>query len=253
MPNLARPLLLFDIDGTLTKPMGVMEQEMADTLMHANKYFDIASIGGSDQAKLQRQLGPYARLFKYCFTENGTVTYDGDGNIIHKKSMTQLLGEEKFKELVNFSLRLVADQDIPVKRGLFFELRNGIVNLSPIGRLCTQQERDEFSAYNQKHKILESMAEALRERFGKDGLQISIGGQISMDIMPKGWDKTYSIPIIKEQLGYDDVHFLGDKIKEGGNDYEIGNDSRVKAHAVSKGVQETVSIVRQLIKEYKFE
>lgn len=50
------------------------------------------------------------------------------------------------------------------------------------------------------------------------GVKYSIGGQISFDVFPIGWDKTYCLRFLKE---YDEIYFFGDKTYEGGNDYEI--------------------------------
>ena len=45
-------------------------------------------------------------------------------------------------------LHYIADLDIPIKRGTFIEFRNGMLNVSPIGRNCSQEERDEFERYD---------------------------------------------------------------------------------------------------------
>jgi phosphomannomutase len=55
------------------------------------------------------------------------------------------------------------------------------------------------------------MVETLRERFATFGLTYSIGGQISFDVFPKGWDKTYCLQYVPE---FDEVHFFGDKTYE---------------------------------------
>lgn len=36
-----------------------------------------------------------------------------------------------------------------MKRGTFVEFRKGMLNVSPIGRNCSQQEREEFEKYDQ--------------------------------------------------------------------------------------------------------
>jgi phosphomannomutase len=46
------------------------------------------------------------------------------------------------------------------------------------------------------------------------------GGQISFDVFPIGWDKTYCLQFV-EKSGYKEIHFFGDKTHKGGNDYEI--------------------------------
>ena len=40
----------------------------------------------------------------------------------------------------------------------------------------------------------------------------SIGGQISFDAFPMGWDKTYCLRYVQDD--YADIHFFGDKTYE---------------------------------------
>jgi phosphomannomutase len=58
------------------------------------------------------------------------------------------MGEERLKTLINFCLHYIADLDIPIKRGTFIEYRNGMINVSPIGRNCSVQERNEFEEFD---------------------------------------------------------------------------------------------------------
>lgn len=57
------------------------------------------------------------------------------------------MGEDKYQELVNFCLKYIADLKLPKKRGTFVEFRNGMINVSPIGRGASVDERDEFQKY----------------------------------------------------------------------------------------------------------
>lgn len=54
----------------------------------------------------------------------------------------------------------------------------------------------------------QKMVSVLREEFADLELTFSIGGQISFDVFPKGWDKTYCLRFVE---GYDEIHFFGDK------------------------------------------
>jgi phosphomannomutase len=56
----------------------------------------------------------------------------------------------------------------------------------------------------------------LQKSFEDYHLVYSIGGQISFDVFPEGWDKTYCLRYLKH---YDEVYFFGDKTFKGGNDY----------------------------------
>lgn len=86
----------------------------------------IGFVGGSDLAKQQEQLGtpaiPVTTLFDYCFAENG-LTAIRLGQPLASQSFVGWLGEERYKKLVNFVLRYLADIECPVKRGTFVEFR----------------------------------------------------------------------------------------------------------------------------------
>lgn len=108
-------------------------------------------------------------------------------------------------------MRYIADLDIPIKRGTFIEYRTGLINVSPIGRNCSQEERNQFYAYNKEYKVLETFKSIVEKEFSDYDLKFSIGGQISFDCFPIGWDKTYCLQFLEE---YDNVFFFGDKTSE---------------------------------------
>lgn len=109
-----------------------------------------------------------------------------------------MLGESKLKAFVNFCLHYIADLDIPIKRGTFVEYRTGLINVSPIGRNCSQEERDDFEKYDHEHRVRETFIKALQNQFPGYDLKYSIGGQISFDVFPIGWDKTYCLKYLKD-------------------------------------------------------
>lgn len=86
----------------------------------------IGFVGGSDLIKQQEQLGTPAinvtSLFDFCFSENGLTAYRL-GQPLASASFIGWLGEEKYKQLVNFCLRYISEIDCPVKRGTFVEFR----------------------------------------------------------------------------------------------------------------------------------
>lgn len=241
-------LLLFDIDGTLTPSRLVAPPEIVECLKEACKYFDLGIVGGSDRAKQIEQLGACADLFRWAFPENGTVAME-NGKIFAQESIANFFGEERLQEIINFCLRYIADLNIPVKRGNFLEYRNGLMNASPIGRNCSQKEREAFAELNKTEKILEKFAEALTEKFAHYDIYVSVGGQISIDIFPKGWDKTYCLRFVDQK--YEQIHFFGDKIHKGGNDIEIYSHPRVIGHSSVEGPKKTVEEVNALVEKAK--
>jgi phosphomannomutase len=118
-----------------------------------------------------------------------------------------------------------------------------MLNVSPVGRNCSQEERDAFEAHDLKTGVRKRFVEALRERFADLDLVYSIGGQISFDLFPKGWDKTYCLRFVKPD--FDEIHFFGDKTFEGGNDYEIYESPDTVGHTVV-GPDDTIRQIREI-------
>merc|ERR1719384_2320 len=170
-------------------------------------------------------------MFDFCFAENGLVAFKGE-ETLSKHSFKDEMDPAALKKLINFILVYVAQLDIPVKRGTFIEFRTGMLNVSPIGRNCSQEERMAFYEYDKEHKVREKMINVIKAEFPDLALTYSIGGQISFDVFPTGWDKTYCLKFLEKE-NFDEIHFFGDKTYAGGNDHEIFEDSRTVGHTVT--------------------
>ncbi|EFX01757.1 phosphomannomutase [Grosmannia clavigera kw1407] len=258
VPLTERPLkntiCLFDVDGTLTPARLHVAPETLDVLHRLRQRCAIGFVGGSDLSKQEEQLGgadvSVKQLFDFCFSENGLTAFKL-GEQLPSNSFIQYIGEDNYKDFVRFVLHYIADIDIPVKRGTFIEFRNGMINVSPIGRNASTAERLAFEAYDKVHGIRKALVEQLREKFGHHGLTFSIGGQISFDVFPTGWDKTYCLRHLEAEakkpdgVEYTTIHFFGDKTFEGGNDYEIFSDPRTIGHSVTCP-EDTVAEIKKL-------
>lgn len=189
-------LLLFDVDGTLTPARKVIEPDFEEFLYTKIKpRASLGVVGGSDLAKIVEQLNGKRVFneFDYVFPENGLIHIEKGGREVSKQSIQKHLGEENLQRFINFCLRYIADLTIPVKRGTFVDFRNGMINVCPIGRQCSYEERLKFNKYDEEHFIRRKMIEALKKEFADVDLTYSIGGQISIDAFPNGWDKTYCL------------------------------------------------------------
>ena len=67
-----------------------------------------------------------------------------------------------------------------------------------------------FQRAIQIHGLRAAFVKVLQEKFPDYGLTFSIGGQISFDVFPNGWDKTYALRHVEDE-GFTEIHFFGDK------------------------------------------
>uniref|UniRef100_A0A8D2MFG4 Phosphomannomutase n=1 Tax=Zonotrichia albicollis TaxID=44394 RepID=A0A8D2MFG4_ZONAL len=232
-----RVLCLFDVDGTLTPARQKIEPEVDAFLRELRERVHIGVVGGSDYAKIAEQLGEGDEVidkFDYVFAENGTVQYKNG----------QLVSKQVSPENVVFPPCPSDLVPLPTRRGTFIEFRNGMLNISPIGRSCTPEERIEFSELDKKERIREKFVAALQREFAGKGLRFSRGGMISFDVFPEGWDKRYCLNVLDDER-FDTIHFFGNETTPGGNDYEIYDDPRTVGHSV-QSPQDTVQRCREI-------
>ncbi|KAF0298423.1 putative phosphomannomutase [Amphibalanus amphitrite] len=241
-------LLLFDVDGTLTKARQEITPDMTGFLSSLREHACVGVVGGSDLPKICQQLAggdekAVHSMCEYVFAENGLVAFKG-GELIHKADLVGKLGDEFLQRFINFTLGYLSKVQLPLKRGNFIEFRNGMINISPIGRSCSQAERDAFVVYDTEHGVRSALVAALNSEFRDANLSVCIGkvedgrekhrgsGQISVDVFPRGWDKTYSLQFVEKE-GFEAIHFFGDKTSPGGNDHAIYEDPRTVGHSVT--------------------
>ncbi|KAF7370849.1 Eukaryotic phosphomannomutase [Mycena sanguinolenta] len=219
-PN--KKLVLFDVDETLTLARQSASPEMIQVLSALKQKYVIGVVSGSNMVKISEQLvTPVIEDFDYVFTENGLVAYK-KGKLLESQSFINYIGED---------------------RGTFVEFRSGMINVSPLGRNATIAERNQFEAYDKQHNVRAKFIEVLKEKFPDYGLTYSIGGKISFDVFPHGWDKTYCLKHVADEE-FEEIHFVGDKTQPGGNDYEIYADPRTIGHSVD-GPAHTIRLLKE--------
>lgn len=238
-------IVLFDVDGTLTPSRLKITNSVLDVITRLKKKVVIGFVGGSDLAKQIEQLGYDVAmgLFDFGFAENGLTAYR-KSKLIGEESIIEFLGEDRYQNLTNWILRYLSGITLPVKRGLFVELRKAMINVSPIGRQCSQSERLAFESYDLKNGVRKAMVEAMEAEFSEYGLQFAIGGQISLDIFPRGWNKTFCLKHLIGE-GFEKIYFFGDRTAPGGNDHEIFTHPSVIGYTVTSP-DDTVRQVREI-------
>jgi phosphomannomutase len=226
-------IYLFDIDGTLTPSRLRIDPEFEQFFLQWMKDKDVIFVTGSDKDKTIEQVGEKIwtraqRIYQSC----GNAVYQG-GQLIHKNQF------DLSPELKKLLLEFVMYSDCPKQFDNHIEERIGLVNFSPIGRSCPQEAREEYYKWDTKVRERETFCKKIEEMFPE--LEATVGGQISIDIYPKGQNKAQ----VLEDLVGDHITFFGDKCEPGGNDYPI-------VAELEKQFEETIrhSVVHR-VKDYK--
>jgi phosphomannomutase len=201
-------IYLFDIDGTLTPSRLRIDPEFEQFFLQWMKDKDVIFVTGSDKEKTIEQVGEKiwtsaSRAYQSC----GNAVYQG-GQLIHKNQFD--LKPELKKLLLDF----VKWSDCPEQFDNHIEERIGLINFSTVGRSCPQEARDEYYDWDCRNKERETFCKIIEERFPE--LEATVGGQISIDIYPKGQNKAQ---VLDDLIG--PITFFGDKCEPGGNDYPI--------------------------------
>ncbi len=209
-------IYIFDVDGTLTPSRRSMTDnfEMFFHRWAQRNIFYLVS--GSDLQKIKEQVPAYVlELVDGIFACGGNKFYIND----------ELQYENKYKpsdDLLKYLEDTLDDSDYPVKAGQHIEDRGSMLNFSIVGRNCTLQERKDYFEYDKLTGERESIAKYINENW--EDISAVIGGQISIDIAPKGNDKSQVINRIMNRnivTSKDNYVFIGDRTMEGGNDYPL--------------------------------
>ena len=259
-------VVLFDMDGTLTPPRGVMSQAMLSALIELQKNnFRIGIVSGSDFDYIMQQCAIIQEInqFNYhkvdFFPCNGTKHYTLDLNcnkiINYEKNMIDEIGRPVYNQILfqlfkiqhNFYQSEYAST-IPLT-GNFIQYRGSMINFCPIGRNASLEGRELFVKLDNKHKIRQNIFESYFKNFNFTNITVKLGGETSFDIYPKGWDKSY---VLKNFNISDKIWFVGDKCVGNGNDkeiYDIINRSSRAFQTMSP--LDTQSIIQKILKEEK--
>jgi len=208
-------IFIFDVDGTLTPSRLPMTKKFAkffDKWSSTNKYYLVT---GSDLDKTKEQL-PIA------YIDRAEAIFTCCGNQMWRDN--ELIYNNKFEltsKLKNALDIVLMSSPYPHRYGNHIEDRGSMVNFSIVGRNCTQEQREEFFKWDNEKGERRKISIFLKQKF-KD-LDAVLGGQISIDIYPKGMDKSQILDIITQErlVQPSEYIFIGDRTQIGGNDYPL--------------------------------
>ena len=200
---------IFDVDGTLTDSRQQIDLSFESIMIKFCCKHDVYLVTGSDRTKTVDQLG-----LDICY--RAKRVYNCSGSDVYEKSNNVYRSDwQPYGKLINFLSDELDYSTFPHKTGNHIEHRPGGINFSILGRgEDSMKYRKEYVKWDSNTTERVLMADRIRSEF--PDLNIQIGGETGLDISDS--DKSQ---ILRDFNSEDEIHFYGDMMEEGQNDYPL--------------------------------
>ena len=200
---------IFDVDGTLTPSRKKIEHEFWAPFLIFCRNHDVYLVTGSDREKTVEQVGlDIFYTAKRVYNCSGSDVYEKNKNVYRDNWELPIDVEKFLLDELDYS-------QFPLRNGNHIERRPGGVNFSILGRdEDPMLGREEYIKWDKERLEREDIADRIRNQF--PDLNVQIGGQTGLDISNN--DKSQ---ILRDFNKDDDIHFFGDMMQEGQNDYPL--------------------------------
>jgi len=246
-------LLLFDVDGTLCDSGKKICSQLAEILNeYINKNVEIGIVGGGTFEKIMFQMDNLVYP-QYIFSECGSVyhLYNHDSKsytLINKNNLRLEPEYIKINNLVKICLEFISKAEYTVS-GHFIDLRNGLIYVSLVGMVGTDEERNEFikldTIFNYRLELINLLKLKAEELELAEYLDISLGGNVGIGIYPKKWNKVQVLNWI--DVKSTEIHFFGDKYLPNGNDYELMIQDKIIPHPVDSPDDTLIELKKMIL------
>jgi len=213
-------LLLFDVDGTITKSAMPIANSMAEAL--AGQPHTLGFITGTDHGALIHMLDLLLEIRPTVFLlpEMGSACYQGQNMVYDavppmNPDTFDILRAAFTAELYKIGLPSVAP-DVFLKR-------RAQMTVSIIGRSAPLEMKERVDPNCAiRHKLCHAVADTLY-KMGRPRVYFTMGGTSSIDIMETSWDKRDGVLRFLNFMGFEpkDALYFGDRLKPGGNDWPV--------------------------------
>ena len=228
---------LFDVDGTLTEPRQKIDKVFSKSFAawenwQIEKLNSVYLVTGSDRDKTVEQIG--VSLWRHV-----DGVYQNCGNVFYQHGKLIKRSEWKMSDELCLSITEQVEKSRWYgKADNNIEQRVGMLNISTIGRSASAVQRREYFNWDKANGERLDIVYELSQKY--PDLSFDIGGEISIDIYPKGKDKSQ---VLDDMFGKS--IFIGDRCEEGGNDHSIAINSSYYYNVT--GWKETREILTSLL------
>ena len=242
-------LIVFDIDGTLTRSKLPPDAEMAGLLCQLMSKYTVAIISGANYKQFRSQildsLPCSSEHMKnlYILPADGTVFCYGDGWRCENDAPLSTKEKERIKMAFENIFEELELERPHKTYGEIIEDRGSQLNFSAFGQDAPIELKEKWDPDNEKR---ERMINVLKRSL--PGFSMRIGGTTSIEVTKAGIDKAYGLKKLMERAGVskEKILYVGDKLFKGGNDAPVltlGIECRTVTNP-----EETKKIIMKLLK-----
>lgn len=210
-----KEIYVFDVDGTLTPHRAPVEPGFERFFRQFVAKQSTYLISGSDISKIKEQLPEdILTACRGVFGCSGAEFWQ-QGELQYQKD--HVFPDDMLKNFQAF----IDGSSYKERHGNHIEMRIGMVNISVPGRGSTMAQRKHYSKWDtateERRKFIEQFNSV------DHPYEASAGGQISIDIVPKGYNKSMAMEEILKREPDSGLIFFGDRMAEGGNDKPLAD------------------------------
>lgn len=245
---MAKKVLAFDLDDTLTLAKTPIEQPMINIFEQLLGKFELCIISGAMFSQIKKQvidhLGPKNLEHLHIMASQGTKYWrliDDEWQVVYADDLPKEKIDQIFKVLEESAREVGFWEENP--NGEIIENRdNTQVTMSAIGQKATKEDK---YAWDPDHKKREAIITVAKEKM--PDMEFNIGGTTSIDVTMPGVNKAYGMRKLMENLKVTktDILFFGDMVQPGGNDRPV-LDMGIETIAV-RDPKETANVLQGIL------
>ncbi len=246
-----KKIIIFDLDGTLTKSKSNLDKEMAALISELLRQRYVAVTSGCSFQQLETQFlsklpknTDLRNLFLFPTCSASAYYYDTRRSGFFR-AYSNLLPKHAIKRIVQsfeFVFKEIGYVHPKKTYGQVFENRGSQLTFSALGQKAPLHLKQKWDPEQKKRLKIRRLLKTYLPDF-----EIAIGGTTSIDVTKKNVNKTLCVKKLKERLCVDrkNMLYVGDALFRGGNDY-IMRSTGIRCISVS-GPEETKTLIKRMI------
>lgn len=241
--------VVFDLDNTLAESFTPPEPAMIERLTRLVPLLPVSIMSAASFERISRDVLAHlpenvdlTRL--RLFTANAAQCYEREGEAWSQRYAFGFTAEERDRiyEAIRQALTETGIAEGTSFRGERFIDYAGYVAFTAVGTDATREEKRAWDPDGAKRRLLR---EAVMRKIPE--FDVFMGGATSIDVTPRGINKSYGVTWLARRLAVDpaELLYVGDALYEGGNDVVV-IPTGIRTRSVNNPA-ETLAVIDEII------